>query len=85
MFKFNVGQQIWYMYDNKIHTAPVGARTLCEVDGTFAKTRPGGAWNPKILYGTIHGNWREDQIFGSWKELSTFLEDKTVYGSMNGT
>ena len=84
MFKYNIGQTVWYMFENKIATAPIGARTIQEVDPEFQKTRAGSNWNLKLLYATIHGNWREEQLFGSLKELSQFLDENTIYGSMTG-
>jgi hypothetical protein len=80
MFKFKLGQTVWYMKDNNVHSAPIGARTLTEVDETFRNTRAGNDWNPRILYGTVHGSWREDILFASFDDLSSHLKNNSVVG-----
>lgn len=80
MFKYEIGQTVWYMMDNKVHSAKIGARVVQEVDPEFQKTRAGGNWNPKLLYGTIHGNWREDQLFRSADDLLCSLKSNAVIG-----
>lgn len=80
MFKYNIGQTVWYMMDNKVHSAKIGARTVAEVDPEFQKTRAGGNWNSKLLYGTVHGNWREDQLYAGADNLLLELKSKAVVG-----
>lgn len=80
MFKYNIGQTVWYMLDNKVHSAKIGARTLAEVDADFQKTRAGGNWSPKLSYGTIHGNWREESLFSSSDQLLNHLKSNAVVG-----
>jgi len=69
------------MFDNKIYSAPVGARTICEVDPEFARTRQGNSWNTRLMYGTVHGNFGENLIFGSLKELTDHLQTNAVIAS----
>lgn len=78
MFKFSVGQQVWYMFENTMCSALIGARMLCEVDPEFAKTRPGNAWTPKLVYVTIHGSWYENSLFASMGELVDHLAKNAV-------
>lgn len=78
MFKFELNQQVWYMYDNKIHSAPIGARRISEVDKEFVKTRAGNGWHNHLQYGTLHGVWYETQLFGSLKELTDYLQMNAV-------
>ncbi len=78
MFKFSVGQQVWYMFENKMCSTLIGARMLCEVDPEFAKTRPGNAWTPKLVYVTIHGSWYENSLFASMGELFDHLAENAI-------
>ena len=80
MFKYKLGQTVWFIKDSKIHSAPVGARTLCEVDGAFKNTREGGSWNARILYGTVFGNWAESQLFATFDDLVSYLKTTAVVG-----
>lgn len=80
MFKYKLGQTVWYMKDNKVHCAPIGGRTLCEVDPPFKETRAGSDWNPRILYGTVHGNWREDQLFSDFDAIAYHLKTNAIVG-----
>ena len=80
MFKFKLGQTVWYMKENKVHSAQVGSRTLCEVDEAFTKTRAGNSWTAKIMYGTIDGNWYENQLFASFDDLVCNLKANSVVG-----
>lgn len=80
MFKFKLGQTVWYMKDNRVHSAQIGARSLCEVDEPFANTRVGVNYTAKIVYGTIHGNWYENQLFASFDDLSWNLKNNAVVG-----
>lgn len=80
MFKYNLGDTVWYMLDSKLHTAKIGARMISEVDKDFQSTRQGNNWNPKLLYGTVHGNWREDQLFRDADAILYSLKKNTVVG-----
>ena len=80
MFKYKLGQVVWYMKDNKVHCAQVGARTLTEVDVPFKGTRAGVDWNARILYGTVHGNWREELLFESFDAIAYYLKTNAVVG-----
>ena len=80
MFKYDLGQTVWYIKDNRVHTATIGARTFCEVDTAFKNTRAGDSWNARVLYGTVHGNWQENQLFASFDDLVYDLKAKTIVG-----
>lgn len=80
MFKYNIGETVWYMLDSKLHTAKIGARMISEVDTEFKGTRAGGSWSPKLLYGTVHGNWREDQLFRDADAILFSLKKNAVVG-----
>ena len=82
MFKYEIGQTVWYIKDNCVHSAKVGARVNQEVDPEFQKLlRAGNPWGDnKLLYGTVHGNWREDQIHRSVDDLLYALKEKIIAG-----
>ena len=80
MFKYEIGQIVWYIKDNCVHFARVGARVNQEVDPEFQKSRAGNGWDPKLLYGTVHGNWREDQLHRSVDDLVYALKAKVIAG-----
>lgn len=73
--KFNLEQVVWYMLDNRVHSAKVTSRTIVEnVHENWNSTAvQRAAWQPfgnsGIRYGTTHGQFSENQIFGTKEEL----------------
>ncbi len=80
MFKYNLGQTVWYMKDNKVHSAKIGARSITEVADDFKDTRAGQSWTQKLVYGTVHGNWYEGQLYISAEALFADLKNNSVVG-----
>lgn len=80
MFKYEIGQTVWYIKDNCIHSAKVGGRMIRESDPDFEKSRAGNGWDPRLLYGTVHGNWHEEQLHRSVDDLLYALKSKAIVG-----
>jgi len=75
MFKFELGQLIFYMENNRVHSAPVVARSYVDVidnrkEGGEIYTRFG---TPGILYSTCHGIVSERRAFATKSELLASL------------
>jgi hypothetical protein len=75
MFKFDLGQVIWYLGPKGVHSAPVLARMRCEnLHPEYAANQAqrelytpwgqAGTW-----YQTCHVTIEENQCFGSREEL----------------
>jgi hypothetical protein len=80
MFKFELGQVVWYMQDNKVHSAVVQSRICVEnLHDDLAPTddaqkqfyQPWGA--SAITYQTVHGEYFEDQLFESKEALTSSM------------
>jgi len=80
MFKYKLQQVIYYMQDNKVHSAKVLSRKY--VDNVFPKEKRytkeqeqffAQLGNEGIMYATCHGFFREDEVFGRLKELKASL------------
>jgi hypothetical protein len=70
--KFKLDQMVWYMVNNKVGSAPVTARMQVEnLHEDWAKTD--GQWRPFGLggtyYKTVHGIYREEEVFADKLEL----------------
>ena len=63
--KYNLDQTIYYLKDNKLHSAPVRSRILVENGTSYAM--PFG--ESRIEYATVHGVFSEDEVFASKREL----------------
>lgn len=83
MFKHDMGALIWYMKDNRIHSAPVQARQYIVVENLhedWASTKeqqalfnPFGRTMASVTYATIHGVFDEVDVAGSVEELIALL------------
>lgn len=80
MFKYEIGQLVWYIKNNCIHSAKVVARSITEVDPEFEKCRANNSWHAKLLYVTIHGAWDEEQLYRSVDDLLYALKAKAIVG-----
>ena len=74
MFEFQLEETVFYMKDNRVHSAPVLSR-IC-VDNKFkdiSNAEQSEAFHKfgesKIDYATIHGVFTEDQIFHFKQDL----------------
>ena len=73
--KYELNQLVWYLKDNKIHSAKILSRMLVEnalSEGTsdielFEKNYAFGC--NCLEYSTVHGKFKEDQLFPSKEEL----------------
>ena len=65
--KYKLGQMIFYMLENKVHSAPILARTVVENGTKIPIFMPFG--NARIQYGTFHGIVEEKDAFTTKEEL----------------
>jgi hypothetical protein len=76
MFKFNLGQTVYFMYDNKLNSAVVTSRMLIEnllkEDGCRQKNSFDVAG---VKYATNAGTFSEKQLFASVDEVFESLAD----------
>ena len=79
MFKFNLEQLVFYLVDNRIHSAPITSRMVVENshDDWACTNEQKAAWQPfgpsAVKYATCHGTFGENQIFESREALSKNL------------
>ncbi len=67
MFKYELGQTVFYMRDNRIHSAPITSRNYSD-EAVKDQT------NKKIQY-NLAGNWYlEASVFRSADDLNFFLK-----------
>lgn len=72
MFKFELGQLVYYIEDNKLHSSPVLSRIIVE-----NKTESDNAdefymrfGKSRIIYSTCHGEYEEGRLFASKEDLA---------------
>lgn len=79
MFKFELGQTIYYMGDNKMHSAPVLARMIVENlrDVKMATSEQIRLFQPfgeaRTVYSTVHGIIHSDEAFESPAALAMHI------------
>lgn len=80
MMKFALNQTIFYLRDNRVHSAPVMARHLVEnskPDGFSCTSEQDKLYKPfgeaGISYSTCHGIIEETEAFASRRELAESL------------
>lgn len=74
MFKFNLGQTVYFLYDNKINSAVVTSRQLVENLLTENGNRQKNSFsNDGISYASNAGTHNEKNLFASAKEAADFL------------
>jgi hypothetical protein len=79
MFKYELGQLVYYMKDNKVHSAPILSRMLVENlnedwDCTEQQKeffKPFG--DSDIIYHTCHGTFAEYEIYSTKEELKELI------------
>ena len=75
MFKFELGQTVFFLRHNRIHSAPVLARMVVEnhKDDWASTKEQEKLYEPwgktRTMYKTVHGERPEDLLFGSKEEL----------------
>ena len=84
MIKFELGQTIYYMSDNKMHSAPVLARMIVENrdNGTMFGNQaemfqPFG--EARVVYGTCHGLVNDDEVFESAVALALHITGVDIF------
>ena len=70
--KYNLGQEIWYMMDNKAHSAMVLSRSMVENKGGELPVHKQFG-EAGIRYATVHGIISESGAFASKQELLNSL------------
>jgi hypothetical protein len=82
VFKYELNQLVYYLKDNKIHSAPILSRCIVEnLHDEWNSTHEQEEFFCKfgksaILYITCHGFFSEDKIFNSKEDLcKTLMED----------
>ena len=82
MFKNKIGQIVYYLKDNKIHSAPVLSRMIVENDSDFMvhtdeqKKFFNRFGKNREKYATCHGEFFENQLFISKEEVVNSLIDE---------
>lgn len=74
MFKFELKQVVFYMMDNRVHSAPIRSRMIVEnVDlyNDFGLAT--------MIYATIHGKFQEHLLFESREALAAHLVDPKYF------
>lgn len=76
--KYQLDQTVFYMKDNKIHSATVLSRAQVECrfnkPATEGQKRLHQPFGPAgIQYATVHGVFNEEQVFASKEELLASL------------
>ena len=75
MFKYKISQIVFYLKNNKIHSAPVLSRMIVENDSEFMvhtdeqKKFFNRFGKNCVKYATCHGEFFENQLFASKEEL----------------
>ena len=66
MFKFELDQLVYYLLENKLHSAKIQGRKYTDVAAEGATTK----WVNNIRYVTCHGVFDEKDVFATKEELS---------------
>lgn len=78
-FKFKLGQEVFYMCDNRVHSTKVTSRMIVENSHeSWASTETQkNSWMPfgktGVMYASCHGRWMESEIFATKAELLASL------------
>jgi hypothetical protein len=79
MYEFELGQTIYYIFSNKLHTAPVLSRMQVENlhpdwNNTSAQRDTFQAFGPaRTAYATCHGVIPAEEAFGSPEDLAAHI------------
>lgn len=71
---FEINQLIWYMQDNKVHSARVLSRMIIENSPMEAHNKEQREFYQRfgeagVTYATVHGTYGQDRVFGSKQDL----------------
>lgn len=79
MFKFNLGQTVYFIYDNRINSAVVTSRQLVENLLTEGGHRQKNSFGMDgVTYATKAGTHQEKNLFASIKEVNDFLTENVT-------
>lgn len=72
MFKYELDQLVFYLQDNRLHSAPVLSRMKVENlhEGSHSDFFNQFDCNSGTFYATCHGIYKEEEVFGSKEELA---------------
>jgi hypothetical protein len=85
MFKYELGQIVYYMKDGKMHSAPVFSRMVVQnakedyISSEEKKALYAQFGYSGIMYATAHGTFREREICGSRRELAKQVFGKDLF------
>ena len=76
--KASIGDTIYYLHDNRLHSADVHAVRVCQYSGKIPIGDKGYRFpitveDVGIWYYTVHGMFSEDKVFLSKKDLANDL------------
>lgn len=79
MFKFKLHQKVYYIKDNKIHSAPILSRMYVDnhINETYTAQQYDlfNSFGPTgIRYSTVHGEFGEHQLFPTKEELKNGIK-----------
>jgi hypothetical protein len=84
MFKFELGQVVFYVRDNRVHSAPVLSRMLVENQRPDWNATPEQRefWqrfgNCRVMYATCHGEFQEEELFDSRETLAAAIIEEKI-------
>ena len=73
MFKYELDQLVYYLKDNKLHSAPVLSRSITENLREDYDTIFKQLGDSRRVYATCHGIINEEELFESKKALAEFI------------
>ena len=79
MFKFELDQTVYYIKDNRLHSAPIMSRMVVEnLKPTWNSTKEQvdfyQRFGPcRVVYATVHGTYDESSLFESPEALAAFI------------
>ena len=79
MFKFELDQTVYYIKDNRLHSAPVLSRMVVEnLKPTWNSTKEQAdlfqRFGPcRVVYATVHGTYDETTLFESREALAAAI------------
>ncbi len=77
--KYELGQLVYYMINNRIHSARINTRMIVENahDDWCSTDKQKEAWQPygisRVMYSTCHGEMPEEAVFASHEDLTNSL------------
>jgi hypothetical protein len=74
MFKYEIEQIVWYLKDNKPHSAPILSRRYVDHDRSVVNQQDFGSFGRSCIdYETIHAVFPQSKCFENRTELSKWV------------